>query len=101
MADRPRADDFAPLRTGGVVFSAVIAMPLNYEVYDFTEGYDPDRVLESLYGVASRKNKHPNPDKKRPGIGATIIRRAHRRRCHRRRCGAGRRGGKKGSGPDL
>ena len=30
-----------------------------------------------IFTGASRKNKHPNPDKKRPGIGATIIRRAH------------------------
>jgi murein DD-endopeptidase MepM/ murein hydrolase activator NlpD len=32
-------------------FHPVIFLPVSYEVYDFTRGYDPNRTLQSLYGV--------------------------------------------------
>lgn len=38
--------DFARYR-----FHPVIRLPENYEVYDFTRGYDPGRQLASSYGV--------------------------------------------------
>jgi murein DD-endopeptidase MepM/ murein hydrolase activator NlpD len=39
------------LDTRGCVFAPVIALPADYEVYDFTAGYDPARMLRSPYGV--------------------------------------------------
>ena len=32
-------------------FAPVIALPSNYEVYDFTRGYDPNRTLQTPYGI--------------------------------------------------
>lgn len=32
-------------------FHPVVVMPAGYEVYDFTEGYDPERTRESPWGV--------------------------------------------------
>lgn len=41
----------SPLDPRGRPFAPVIALPDDYEVYDFTAGYDPDRPLRSPYGV--------------------------------------------------
>jgi peptidoglycan LD-endopeptidase LytH len=43
------------------VYHPVIFLPNNYEVYDFTKGYDPNRTLKSEYGVG-KYNEH------RPGM---------------------------------
>ena len=43
-----------------VKFSAVIDLPDDYEVYDFTEGYDPDRIRASEYGVGRYNEKRPS-----------------------------------------
>lgn len=32
-------------------FAPVISLPEKYEVYDFTQGYDPHRALSSAYGI--------------------------------------------------
>ena len=42
-------------------FHPVIKLPKDYEVYDFTKGYDPNRELQSDYGVG-KYNEH------RPGM---------------------------------
>ncbi len=60
---RPSPDDFAPLRTEGIQFSTVIDLGSDYEVYDFTQGYDPNRELACPYGVG-RYDEH------RPGMYA-------------------------------
>lgn len=38
-------------------YHPVIKMPIDYEVYDFTQGYDPNRVLRSPYGVGKYNEK--------------------------------------------
>lgn len=53
------SQDFAPLRTDGVRFEVVIALPSDYEVYDFTQGYDPHRALASPYGVGRYDERRP------------------------------------------
>lgn len=40
-------------------FHPVIAFPQDYEVYDFTQGYDANRVRKSLYGVGRYAEKRP------------------------------------------
>lgn len=47
-------------------FSPVIDLPEDYEVYDFSKGYDPARERKSLYGVG-RYNE------RRPGMYATDL----------------------------
>ena len=49
------------LNVEGMTFGPVIKLPPDYEVYDFTRGYDPDRPLASPYGVG-KYNEH------RPGM---------------------------------
>ncbi|MBT6177597.1 MAG: peptidoglycan DD-metalloendopeptidase family protein [Deltaproteobacteria bacterium] len=63
ISDRksPNPEDFATLKTEGICFSTVIDLGENYEVYDFTKGYDAQRVLASPYGVG-RYDEH------RPGM---------------------------------
>lgn len=39
------------LITGNYSFHPVIHLPPDYEVYDFTQGYDPDRELKSPFGI--------------------------------------------------
>jgi murein DD-endopeptidase MepM/ murein hydrolase activator NlpD len=43
-------------------FSPVIDLPANYEVYDFTQGYDPSRSMKSEFGIGRfnevRKNMY-------------------------------------------
>lgn len=38
-------------------FHPVISLPKDYEVYDFTQGYDENRVLKSSYGVGKYNEK--------------------------------------------
>jgi peptidoglycan LD-endopeptidase LytH len=40
-------------------FSAVIALPPAYEVYDFSQGYDPNRTRSSPYGIGKYNEKRP------------------------------------------
>ena len=49
------------LRTASIRFHSVIRLPDEYQLYDFSEGYDPDRTLTHRYGVG----KH---DELRPGM---------------------------------
>lgn len=58
MNDGPK-DKFAPLRVEGVCFAPVIALPEEYEVYDFSEGYDPERALDTPYGVGRYDEQRP------------------------------------------
>ena len=57
----PNSENFEQLKTEGVAFTTVIDLGENYEVYDFTKGYDAERVLASPYGVG-RYDEH------RPGM---------------------------------
>ncbi|MCB9024850.1 MAG: peptidoglycan DD-metalloendopeptidase family protein [Bdellovibrionaceae bacterium] len=41
-------------------FSPVIDLPNDYEVYDFTQDYDPDRPLSSDYGIGRYNEKRPS-----------------------------------------
>ncbi len=50
----------------GCDFHPVIALPDDYEVYDFTAGYDPDRAMRSRYGVGRY-------DEKRRGMYTTAL----------------------------
>jgi peptidoglycan LD-endopeptidase LytH len=45
------------LHVHGCVFAPVIALPDDYEVYDFTNSYDPDRVLRTPYGIGRYNEK--------------------------------------------
>lgn len=47
------------LRTTGISFVPVIRLPPEYEVYDFTGGYDPNRVLRHPYGVGRYDEVRP------------------------------------------
>jgi murein DD-endopeptidase MepM/ murein hydrolase activator NlpD len=49
--------------TTGLHFHPVIHLPSAYEVYDFSQGYDPDRTLSHAYGIG-RYDEH------RPGMYA-------------------------------
>jgi hypothetical protein len=49
------------LDTAEPTFHPVIQLPAEYEVYDFTQGYDPDRTLSHPYGIG-RYDEH------RPGM---------------------------------
>ncbi|MCM2280655.1 MAG: peptidoglycan DD-metalloendopeptidase family protein [Bdellovibrionaceae bacterium] len=40
-------------------FHPVIHLPPSYEIYDFTTGYDPDRVRSSAYGVGRYNEVRP------------------------------------------
>ena len=55
-----------PLDLRGCVFAPVIRLPADYEVYDFTGGYDPGRRLASPYGVGRY-------DEKRRGMYTTEL----------------------------
>ena len=43
----------------GVGFEPVIRLPQDYEVYDFSEGYDPERPLKSPYGIGRYNERRP------------------------------------------
>jgi murein DD-endopeptidase MepM/ murein hydrolase activator NlpD len=47
------------LRTGTVTFHPVIHLPDEYEIYDFTQGYDPDRELSHAYGIGKYNEVRP------------------------------------------
>jgi murein DD-endopeptidase MepM/ murein hydrolase activator NlpD len=40
-------------------FHPIIMLPSDYEVYDFTQGYDPDRNLQSEYGIGRYAEERP------------------------------------------
>ena len=44
------------LDVDGVLFSEIMNLGDNYEVYDFTQGYDENRVLEALTASANTMN---------------------------------------------
>ena len=52
-----------PLQTEGITFGPVIALPDDYDVYDFSRGYDPGRILRVPFGVGKY-------DEVRPGMYA-------------------------------
>ena len=47
------------LDVDGVLFSEVMNLGDNYEVYDFTQGYNENRVLETPYGVGKYDEVRP------------------------------------------
>lgn len=49
----------SPLDITGVRFHPVIKLPELYEVYDFSDSYDPDRTLEHPYGVGKYDEVRP------------------------------------------
>ena len=38
----------------------MVKLPKDYEVYDFSKGYDPNRVLKSSYGIGKYAEQRPN-----------------------------------------
>ena len=48
-----------PLVTTGLTFHPVIQLPDHYDVYDFTDGYDPDRMRSSTYGIGRYNERRP------------------------------------------
>ncbi len=50
---------FPPLQTGDVQFSPIISLPDDYEIYDFTKGYDAQRLRSSPYGVGRYNERRP------------------------------------------
>lgn len=55
-----------PLNVRGYEFHPVIRLPSDYEVYDFTAGYDPERALSCRYGIGRY-------DEKRAGMYETEL----------------------------
>lgn len=41
------------------IFHPVIKLPSEYEIYDFSSGYDPNRVLSSPFGIGRYNEKRP------------------------------------------
>lgn len=58
--------DMPPFDFSKFQFSPVIHLPKDYEIYDFTQGYDPHRNRRSDYGIG-RYNE------RRPGMYATDL----------------------------
>ncbi len=52
-------DTWPPLNVQGILFGPVIALPSEYEVYDFSGGYDPERALTHPYGVGKYDEHRP------------------------------------------
>lgn len=48
-----------PLHTDGIHFHPVIPLPKEYEIYDFSEGYDPNRTLSHPYGIGRYDELRP------------------------------------------
>jgi peptidoglycan LD-endopeptidase LytH len=48
-----------PIDLSSFQFHPVIHLPPNYEVYDFSKSYDPDRHRNSDYGVGKYNEKRP------------------------------------------
>jgi murein DD-endopeptidase MepM/ murein hydrolase activator NlpD len=51
--------DHPPLRTTGIHFHPVIPLPEEYEIYDFSEGYDSNRTLSHPYGIGRYDELRP------------------------------------------
>ena len=49
----------SPLATDGVSFRPVIHLPAEYEIYDFSNGYDPNRTLTHPYGIGRYDEGRP------------------------------------------
>src|SRR5690606_29305259 len=71
--NRPHAPDTPAVDMGSAAidfskhsFSPVIDLPPDYEVYDFTSGYDADRPRSSPFGIGRY-------DEKRPGMYGSEI----------------------------
>ena len=47
------------LRTETVTFHPVIRLPDEFEIYDFTRGYDPNRKLSHAYGIGKYDEVRP------------------------------------------
>jgi murein DD-endopeptidase MepM/ murein hydrolase activator NlpD len=58
-------------------FSPVIELGSDYEVYDFSRGYDPYRVLKSPYGVGRYNEKRPTMYKTPLFTGGEEVRDIH------------------------
>ena len=48
-----------PLNVAGQSFHPVIQLPSDYDVYDFSEGYDPDRNRKHTYGIGRYNERRP------------------------------------------
>ncbi len=48
------------LNVSNISFSPVIVLPKEYEVFDFTNGYDPNRKNKYAHGVGKYNEKRPN-----------------------------------------
>ena len=55
MPERP----LQPFEPGEYPFSKIVHLPQNYEVYDFSKGYDPNRKLKTPYGVGKYAEIRP------------------------------------------
>ncbi|MEE2786386.1 MAG: peptidoglycan DD-metalloendopeptidase family protein [Myxococcota bacterium] len=47
------------LNVTGIHFSPIIQLPQQYDVYDFTAGYDPNRHRDSAFGIGRYNEKRP------------------------------------------
>lgn len=59
MTPETHPGPYGSLRVEGVSFHPVIRLEAGYEVYDFTDGYDPERALASPYGVGRYNERRP------------------------------------------
>lgn len=57
---------FEPFDFSQFQFGPVIDLPADYDVYDFSEGYDPERTRNSAFGIGRY-------DEKRPGMYSTEL----------------------------
>jgi len=57
--DNMRPVEHPPLRIENQAFHPVIRLPDSYDVYDFSEGYDPNRTREHEYGIGRYNEKRP------------------------------------------
>jgi len=60
MDSRFAPGPFPPLQVQGLRFHPVIHLSDDYEVYDFTTGYDPARPRASTYGVGRYNERRPD-----------------------------------------
>jgi len=59
VSEAMRGTYYGPLRMGKMRFHPVVHLPSDYEVYDFSQGYDPNRARTSQYGVGKYAEKRP------------------------------------------
>ena len=64
-----------PLNVAGQSFHPVIRLPTDYDVYDFSEGYDPERNRKHTYGIGRY-------DERRPGMYVGVQYDSDRRDIH-------------------